>query len=335
MGSLDILAANLLSPIVLAFVLGIVARLIKSDLEFPEGLYQSLAIYLLLAIGLKGGVALSATPVQEFVGPALATLALGVLTPLTSYAVLRRPLGFDRVNAAALGAHYGSVSAVTFIAAMQVAELTGFAAEGYMPALVALLEVPAIIVALMLAYIRGAAGRTAEGASPEQKGPRGGSWQAALHEVVTGRSVVLLVGGLVLGILAGEEGFVKVEPFFVGGFQGALVLFLLEMGLVTAQRLGDLRTVGARLIGFGVVAPIVHGLLGVWLGGVAGLSPSGAAVLGAMVASASYIAAPAAVRIALPEASPTLYLTAALAITFPFNLTLGIPLFFAAADWLA
>ena len=330
MGSLDILATNLLSPIVLAFALGIIARLIKSDLEFPEGLYQSLAIYLLLAIGLKGGVALSATPVQEFLGPALATLALGIITPLTSYAVLRRPLGFDRVNAAALSAHYGSVSAVTFIAALQVAELTGLTAEGYMPALVAVLEVPAIIVALMLAYVRGVAGSAAEADEP-----RAGSWQAALHEVVSGRSVVLLLGGLILGILAGEEGFVKVEPFFVGGFQGALVLFLLEMGLVTARRLGDLRTVGVRLIGFGIVAPIVHGLLGVWLGGLAGLSPSGAAVLGAMVASASYIAAPAAVRIALPEANPTLYLTAALAITFPFNLTLGIPLFFAAADWLA
>ncbi|MDX1531378.1 MAG: sodium-dependent bicarbonate transport family permease [Rhodothermales bacterium] len=330
MGSLDILAANLLSPIVLAFALGIVARLIKSDLEFPDGLYQSLAIYLLLAIGLKGGVALSVTPVGAFLWPALATLALGVITPLTSYAVLRRPLGFDRVNAAALSAHYGSVSAVTFIAALQVADLAGLPAEGYMPALVAILEVPAIIVALMLAYTRGVAGKAAEAEEP-----RAGSWQAALHEVVSGRSVVLLLGGLVLGLLAGEDGFEKVEPFFVGGFQGALVLFLLEMGLVTARRLGDLRTVGVRLIGFGVVAPIVHGLLGVWLGGLAGLSPSGAAVLGAMVASASYIAAPAAVRIALPEASPTLYLTAALAITFPFNLTLGIPLFFAAADWFA
>ena len=320
MASLDIILANLLSPIILAFVLGIVASIVKSDLEFPRPLYDALSIYLLLAIGLKGGVELSETPLAEFAGPALATFVLGVLTPITAYNVLRRLGRLDRANSAALAAHYGSVSAVTFIVAIAFGTLSGYEAEGFMPALVAILEVPAIVVALMIAYTRS---------------QRAGSWQAALHEVVTGRSVILLVGGLLIGLAAGKQGMEGVAPFFVGGFKGALTLFLLEMGLVTARRLRDLREVGLFLIGFGVIVPILHGALGVWAGGWAGLSVGGAAVLGAMVSSASYIAAPAAVRIALPEANPTFYLTAALGITFPFNLTLGIPLYFALAEWLA
>ncbi len=320
METLDILLANLLSPIVLAFVLGITASLIRSDLEFPASLYTALSIYLLLAIGLKGGAELAKTPLSEFIGPALLTVVLGLVTPVTSYVVLRKVGRFDVVNASALAAHYGSVSAVTFIAALSFGELAGQRAEGYMPALVALLEVPAIVVALMIAYM---------GAKRE------GSWKNALHEVLSGRSIVLLVGGVLIGLIASEEGIAKVEPFFVAGFQGALTLFLLEMGLVAARRLRDLRAVGLFLVGFGVLMPIIHGLLAVWLAMMIGMSIGGSAVLGAMVSSASYIAAPAAVRIALPEANPSYYLTAALGITFPFNLTLGIPLYFTFAQWYA
>lgn len=320
MASVDLLLANLLSPVVLAFALGVIARLVKSDLEFPPPLYDALSIYLLLAIGLKGGAELSVTPVAEFAGPALLTLALGILTPIIAYNVLRRMGRFDRTNAAAVAAHYGSVSAVTFIAATAFAEHAGIAAEGYMPALVALLEVPAIIVALMIAHVRSSAG---------------GSWKAALHEIMSGRSIVLLLGGLAIGGIAGKSGVEDVAPFFVEGFKGALTLFLLDMGMAAAGRLRDLRRVGAFLVGFGVLIPILHGALAVWTAGFVGMSVGGAAVLGAMVSSASYIAAPAAVRIALPKASPTLYLTSSLGITFPFNLTLGIPLYYALAKWLA
>lgn len=316
----DILVTNLLSPIVLAFVLGVLASLVRSDLKFPESLYSALSIYLLFAIGLKGGAELSQTPVTVFLGPAVVTVALGVITPIIAYNVLRRTGRMDRANAAALAAHYGSVSAVTFIAAQAFGVLSGEPVEGYMPALVALLEVPAIVVALMIAFVRS---------------ERAGSWQAALHEVLAGKSVVLLLGGLGIGLLAGKDGIAPVEPFFVSGFQGALTLFLLEMGMVAARRLRDLKTVGLYLVAFGVLLPIVHGVLGVWGGWWAGMSVGGAAVLGAMVSSASYIAAPAAVRIALPEANPTYYLTASLGITFPFNLTLGIPLYFAIARWFA
>ncbi|MDX1583829.1 MAG: sodium-dependent bicarbonate transport family permease [Thermoanaerobaculia bacterium] len=318
MGNIDLLVTNLLSPIILAFVLGVIAALIRSDLRLPDPLYNALSIYLLLAIGLKGGVELSRTPIQEFFGPAVLTLVLGVVTPITAYAVLRKIGKFDRVNASAIAAHYGSVSAVTFIVATTFAASAGQASEGFMPALVAILEVPAIVVALMIAFTRG---------------KRVGAWQDALHEVLAGRSVVLLVGGLLIGLAAGPQGFAPVAPFFVSGFQGALTLFLLEMGIVAARRLKDLKGVGAFLIGFGIIVPIVHGALAVWLGGIAGLSIGGSAVLGAMVSSASYIAAPAAVRIALPEANPTFYLTASLGITFPFNLTIGIPLYYAFAEW--
>lgn len=310
---------NLLSPVILAFVLGVVASLVRSDLRLPDALYNTLSIYLLLAIGLKGGVELNKTPIEEFVGPALATLALGLVTPVIAYAVLRKLGRFDRVNSAAIAAHYGSVSAVTFIVATSFGTMTGQAPEGFMPALVAILEVPAIVVALMIAFTRG---------------DRAGSWVSALHEVLAGRSVILLVGGLLIGLAVGPAGFEPVAPFFVAGFQGALTLFLLEMGIIAARRLKDLREVGAFLVGFGILLPILHGLLAVWLGGLVGLSVAGSAVLGAMVSSASYIAAPAAVRLALPEANPTFYLTAALGITFPFNVTLGIPLYYALSAWL-
>jgi hypothetical protein len=277
----------------------------------------------LLAIGLKGGAQLQQTTVADFAGPAVLTFALGVVTPLTAFVVLRGLGGLDRINASALAAHYGSVSAVTFIAAGAFGTLTGAEAEGYMPALVAILEVPAIVVGLLLAL----AGQAASAS--------GAGWQEAMREVVTGKSVVLLVGGLLIGGVASPSSFQKVEPFFVAGFQGALTLFLLELGLVTARRLRDLKEVGLFLLGFGIVMPILHGVLAIWGASLVGMSIGGAAVLGAMVSSASYIAAPAAVRIALPQANPTFYLTASLGITFPFNLTLGIPLYYTLAGWLA
>jgi hypothetical protein len=306
---LDALQANLLSPMVLAFALGVLATLLRSDLKVPDALYDSLAIYLLLAIGLKGGVALSAARLAEVALPALLTLALGAATPVWCFAILRKLGGFDRVNAAAVAAHYGSVSAVTFIACLAFLQEIGQPYEGFVPALVALLEVPGIVVALLLAR-------------------RGGEahWGQTVRELLTGKSVVLLTGGLAIGWVSGREGFSHVAPLFEGLFKGALVLFLLEMGLVTARRFRDLRRMGPFLVGFGLVMPVLHAALGVGLGTLAGLSAGGATVLGVLAASASYIAAPAAVRIALPEASPSLYLTAALAVTFPFNLAVGIPL---------
>jgi uncharacterized protein len=319
MDVLELVRLNLLSPIVLAFALGMVATVVRSDLKFPEELYSALSIYLLLAIGLKGGAELRATPAGDFWAPAGATLLMGSLVPVWTYVIARKAVRLGVPDSAALAAHYGSVSVVTFIASLAFVDAVGIGVEGFMPTLVAILEVPAIVVALLIARMRMGGGR--------------GSWGTVLHEVLAGRSVLLLLGGLAIGYVAGWDGLEGVSPLFVGLFQGALTLFLLEMGMVAARRLRDFARTGFQLVAFGILLPIVNGALGVWLGTQAGLSVGGATVFGVMTASASYIAAPAAVRIALPEANPGIYLTASLAITFPFNLTIGIPLYYAIARW--
>jgi len=314
MSTAELLQANLLSPYVLAFGLGVLAKLLKSDLALPKDIYTGLSIYLLFALGLKGGVELSEAPVGEILLPAIATLALGVVTPVIAYVVLRRLGRLRPVDAAAIAAHYGSVSAVTFIAAQTFVRAVGETAEPYLATLLALLESPGIAVGLGLGLL----------ATRRGDHPVGG----VMREVFTGRTMLLLVGGLVVGALTGKSGYEPIQPFYEGMFRGALTLFLLEMGLLAAERLSDLRRTGPFLVAFGVAIPVVHGALGAWAGTVAGLSVGGAAVLGAMAASASYIAAPPAVRMTLPEANPTYYLTASLAITFPFNLVAGIPLYY-------
>ncbi len=316
---LAILKTNLLSPIVLAFALGIAARLMRSELRLPKDLYTSLSIYLLFALGLKGGVELSHASYSTIIGPGIATIVLGCITPITSYLVLRYLGRFDDADSAAIAAHYGSVSAVTFIAAQTFVTSMGEAPEGFMPTLLTLMESPGIHIALAIGALK------VSGERPVSD---------TLHEILTGRTMVLLVGGLVVGYLMGEDGWHAVQPFFESGFKGALTLFLLEMGIVAAERLGDLRKVGAFLLAFGVVMPIAHGALGATLASLSGLSIGGSTMLAAMAASASYIAAPPAARMSLPTANPTYYLTASLAITFPFNVTLGIPIYYRIAQLL-
>jgi len=313
---LEILKTNLLSPIVLAFALGVAARLLRSELRLPKDLYSSLSIYLLFAIGLKGGVELSHASYAAIAAPAAVTLLLGCITPVSSYLVLRYLGRFNDADSAAIAAHYGSVSAVTFIAAQTFVTAMGATPEGFMPTLLTLLESPGIHIALAIGALKIGHHRPT---------------REILHEVLTGRTMILLVGGLLVGFLIGEDGWTGVAPFFDGGFKGALTLFILEMGIVAAERLGDLRKVGAFLLAFGVGMPLVHGAMGAALGSLAGLSVGGSTVLAAMAASASYIAAPPAARLNLPTANPTYYLTASLVITFPFNVTVGIPIYY----WLA
>jgi hypothetical protein len=319
--TLDTALSNLTTPMVLAFVLGAGATLLGSDLRFPRAIAKGLSIYLLFAIGLKGGVALHGTTFGEIWLPALVTLGLGLTIPVGAFLVAHRVAGFSRIDSAALAAHYGSVSAVTFAAALAFTREAGVEAEGFLPTLLAILEVPGIIVALLIA------GRSVVG------GRRG--WGPVLRETLTGTSVVLLVGGLAIGAASGPGGYAQVEPFFGALFYGMLTLFLLELGTVAASRAREVRAVARRLVPYGLVLPVVNGTIGTLLGAAAGLSVGGATVLGAMAASASYIAAPAAVRIALPQANPGISLTAAVAITFPFNLVLGIPLFYVVASAVA
>lgn len=313
----EVLAANLLSPIPLAFALGVVTRLVRSEFSLPKDLYTSLSIYLLWALGLQGGVELRHASVGAIALPAGATLLLGCITPLTTYGVLRRLGRFSVSDAAGIAAHYGSVSAVTFIAATTFCKSQGAEPEGFMPTLLTLLESPGIHIALAIGAVK--------------VGAQGRATSEVLHEVLTARTMILLVGGLIVGYLIGESNWNVIAPFYETKgpmFRGALCLFMLEMGMLAGARFGDLKKVGPFLLAFGVLMPIFHGALGAWLGVAAGLSVGGATVLAAMAASASYIAAPPAVRVTLPAANPTLYLTSALAITFPFNVLFGIPMYF-------
>jgi len=323
----DILKINLCSPLTLAFALGVFARLVRSELSLPRDLYTSLSIYLLFALGLKGGVELSHSSIAAISGPAAVTVLLGVITPITSYLVLRRLGRFSIADSAGIAAHYGSVSAVTFIASQQFVTQAGSPAEGFMPTLLTLLEIPGIQIALAIGafQLRNESMKTEGGGTSASKQ----STRELLHELLTSRSMMLLVGGLIIGVSVGDQGWKAVQPVFEGLFKGLLTLFLLEMGLAAGARLGDLRKTGLFLLGFGIVMPILHGSLGAYLGSLAGLSVGGCTVLATMAASASYIAAPPAVRMTLPEANPTYYLTAALAITFPFNLLFGIPIYYA------
>lgn len=314
----DLVAPSLLSPPVLCFLLGVVAASLRSDLRLPEPVFNALSIYLLLAIGMKGGMDLSQASLTSVAPPALAGVGIGLAIPLWVYVFLRRIAGFTTADAAALAAHYGSVSAVTFIAVLGYLDATGTAYEGFLTALLAIMEIPAIIVALVLARMGGV------------KGSRQGLGRA-LGEVVSGKSVVLLVGGMAIGFLAGPERLEPVSPLFVDLFRGALCLFLLELGVAAAERARDVRTAGPVLVLVAIVGPVMHAMLGLGMAVLVGLSVGGAIVLATLAASASYIAAPAAVRLALPEANPGYYLGASLGLTFPFNIVIGIPLYAAIA----
>ena len=310
-----VLIENLISPITLAFLLGILATLIRSDLEIPEPVIRIFAIFLLFSIGLQGGRELATSDLSG-IGPALlVTLAIILGVPGLAYLVARLGLGLDIRNAAGVAALYGSVSSVTFLVAQSYSESMGTPMQGFITGLVALMEL-GILVALF--YGRLALARA--------EGGRGAPLSAILQETLRGRGLLLLGGGMVIGAAIGEANFAKVEPFFVDLFRGVLVLFILEMGMTAARQFREFASVGGRMVVFGLAMPLVHGFVVTGLATAAGLSVGSAFVLGAVAASASYIDAPAAVRATFPEANPGIYLTASLGITFPFMLLAGIPI---------
>lgn len=315
---LPAIAANLLSPAVLFFALGLAAALLRSDLKFPEALYVTLTIYLLSALGFKGGAAIHEAGASVVLVPALAAIVLGALIPAWTYPLLRFAGKMRPVDAAAVAAHYGSVSAVTFITATNYLKNIDVPYESYAPAFLAVMESPGIIVGVLLGKL----------SLDRRQFILKTSLIPVLREAIFGRSVLLLVGSLLIGAACGNAGMETMEGFFATPFQGVLALFLLEMGLVAGQRIEDLKKVGLFLVAFGILLPLVHGAIGVLLGKYIGLSLGGMTLMGALAASASYIAAPAAMRLSLPEANPSLYLTSALAITFPFNIAIGIPVYY-------
>ena len=298
-------------PVILFFLLGALAGFVRSDLKIPGVLYDSLSIFLLLAIGLKGGVELARYPLLDVALPAIAVVAVGTLIPLAAFPILRGIGGLSNANSGSIAAHYGSVSIVTFAVAATYLAHRGETSEGYLTVFAVLLEFPALVIGVLLA----------------RRGERSMAWRKVLHEVFAGKSLVLLLGGLMIGLLVGAEGIVPLDRLFFELFKGLLAIFLLEMGLVVARRFGDLRRAGWFLIAFAVLMPLASAGLGLITGRLLGLSVGGTALLATLYASASYIAAPAAMRIAIPQANPALSIGAALGITFPFNLTVGIPLY--------
>jgi hypothetical protein len=337
----EIIIQNLLSPAVLFFLLGIMAALVKSDLKFPSALTETLSIYLLVAIGLKGGIALSEYSWQSVATPIIGTLILGIITPLIAF-MLCRWVSIDQKNAAAIAATYGSVSIVTYGAAAAFLDQALVSYEGYMGAMVVLLESPAIIVSfLLLAWLQ-----SKESVQEKKRDyalgiisnhpntNKHGLTSHILKESFFGKSVLLMLGALSVGLIVGQEALPVVKPLFIDLYPSLLMIFLLGMGLVAGERLTEIKQNGLKLILLALAMPIMFGFLGTGIGYLFGLSVGGTALMGVLGASASYIAAPAAIKQSIPEANPSMHLGMALGITFPFNLIVGIPLFLQVAHWL-
>jgi uncharacterized protein len=320
MSALDLALANLLSPMVLFFALGLGAALARSDLTVPESIAKFLALYLMMAIGFKGGAAVAKSGVDlRLLGVMLAGIVLSAAIPLIGYALLRATTRLSAVDAAAVSAHYGSISIVTFVAATQAITALGLTYEGYLIAVAAVMETPAILTALVLAR------RSGGGGDGEPMG-------ALLREIGLNGSVVMLIGSFAIGVISGEAGLKAVDPFIGQLFLGMICLFLLDMGLIAGRGMREgLKTLSVPAILFGLYMPAISAALATGFCLLLGLSVGGTALMITLAASASYIAVPAAMRLALPEAKPSIYLTLSLGVTFPFNLTLGIPIYV----WLA
>lgn len=312
---ISLIVSNILNPPILFFFLGMVAVFVKSDLEIPAPFPKLLSLYLLLSIGFKGGVELIKSGVtQEVVLTLLAAVLMACAVPIYTFFILK--LKLDTYDAAAIAATYGSISAVTFITAGAFLHELGIEYDGYMVAALALMESPAIIVGLILVNIF---------ATNSQE--REFSWSEVLREAFLNSSVLLLVGSLVIGVLTGERGWEVLEPFTQGLFYGILTFFLLDMGLVAAKRIKDLQKTGTFLISFAILIPLVNACIGLVIAKFIGMPQGDALLFAVLCASASYIAVPAAMRLTVPEANPSLYVSTALAVTFPFNIIVGIPLY--------
>ena len=321
---------TLLDPAILFFFLGILAALVRSNLEIPAPIAKFLSLYLLMAIGIKGGVALSVSGIhpQMMIGLAIA-LFMAFLVPLYTFPLLRRKL--DGFNAAAIAATYGSVSAVTFIAAGQFLDNQGIEYGGYMAVALVIMEAPAVIMAVALAAMtRASLAKQSAGtaAMNVRKNDGAFSLKNILHESFTDGAIFLLMGSLLIGVVVGEDGYKVMKPFTGDLFKGLLAFFLLEMGILVARRIREMKGVGPFLIAFAFLVPMVNAVIVITLSHLAGLSAGDTLMLAVLAASASYIVVPAVVRVAIPEANPGLYFGMALALTFPFNVVLGIPLYY-------
>lgn len=318
--SIAALASNLLAPTILFFILGLIAAVAKSDLSIPEGAAKIMSIYLLLAIGFKGGAAFAKSGID---GQLLASLAAGTVLsfvlPFVAYGLLRAMTRLDGLNAAAVAGHYGSISIVTFVTAVSLLEARVVSSEGYLVAVAAMMEVPAIMSALWIAARKGGVAAV----------------DCSLFRHILGNgSIVLLIGSFAIGAITGESGLTDLHPFIIVPFTGVLAVFLLDMGLSAGRSLLENRKdISLGVVVFGCLMPMIGGLFGLAMAKLIGLSTGGSFLLMVLSASASYIAVPAAMKLALPQAKSGIYLTLALGVTFPFNLTLGMPIYFLLANF--
>jgi hypothetical protein len=339
--------------VILFFILGIFARLVGSDLRLPEALYETLSIYLLLAIGLKGGIELSQQPLAALAPEILAAAVMSFTIPLLLYPIFRFAK-FNWADSASIGAHFGSVSVVTFAVALAALAKQGISYESHAPLWVAVMEAPGLVAGVLLAraaqrraestqFVQGGAGlssgvtkgaaalgseATASSASSQ------GGWKTIAHDVVFGKSVLLLLGGLFIGAIAGVEGTAPIKVLFIDPFKGVLALFLLELGLVAGGRLAEVKKYGFKILLFGIAVPLCLAVIGMLVGDMLGLSAGGVAIFTTLAASASYIAAPTAMRIAIPQANAGLSITLSLGIVFPFNVVIGIPIYIQMGLWI-
>lgn len=315
------------------FILGVFATLVRSNIQFPKGLYQSLVLFLMVAIGLKGGVALAEHASWQLLGQSLYVLVLGLLLPFIAFPILYFIGELKRYDAASIAAHYGSVSVGTYAVAVAFLEAQNIAYEAYIPLFVVILEMPAIAVGIWLASKKSKnSANTQLNATEHEPDKTSASRNELLHEVFCNQGMVLMVGGLLVGYMAGDR-ITRVTPFFFDLFNGVLALFLLYMGMLAAQRLDDIKRVGVFMLAFGIAMPLIGGFAGCFLGVLMGLSMGGITLLAVLGASASYIAVPAAMQVALPHANHSLSISSSLGITFPFNVLIGVPTFAVVASW--
>ncbi len=331
------LLGNLLDPTILFFFFGLFAVLVKSNLEIPPAIAKFLSLYLLMAIGFKGGVAVNISGFGPEVLYALsAALLMAALVPLYSYFILRQNKKVSAFDAAAIAGTYGSVSAVTYIVASSFLGRQGIEPSGYMTAAMVIMESPAILMAVLLATMIRLREKKLVGNAAVAREKNGSALPMGkvLHEAFTDGAQLLLLGSMLIGYLVGTDGAALMQPFTGDIFRGMLAFFLLEMGLVVGRRLPEMRKAGVFLVGFGLLMPMVNATVATLLAKLFGLSVGDTFLLAVLAASASYIVVPAVVRYAIPEANPSLYLTMALAVTFPFNLVVGIPLYFEMINYL-
>ena len=340
MDILQLIQSNLLTPIVLFFLFGIIAARIKSDLKMPEAISEFLPIYLLAAIGLHGGIEMRKTGFEEMLVPMLVAIGLSLLFKLNHYQILRRLGKFNIFDSYALASTYGAVGAVTFSVGLSFLKNQGVTSEGYLAAILAVLEPVAFILAIFLTNMAVSKQiRTKKQSISDDEELDIGMKETktklsqVLKESITGKAIVILLGSIVIGYIIGEEGFEPISIVFDELFTGAIVIFMIEMGIIAGQRLEDIKKVGIFLTAFSVIIPTINGIIGVLVSTALGLSLGGAVMFGLLLASASFIAAPAVLRHAIPQANPSLYITSALGITFPYNIIVLLPIMFTVSTW--